>query len=376
MTVLAMTLGASSLWAQAATAKLHGHVQNPAGQALKAGDVKLSTDKTSAAKDRKYQFTLPINANGDYTGADITPGDYIAFVIADGKSADFQSVTLKAGDDKTLDFDMTRAEYIKGMSEADRAALEEYKKKNAAAAAENGKIANINKTLIAAREEEKNGKAADAVSQLQPLTEAKPDEPIIWASLGEAQLALGDQMTKEAAAAKTPTTDPAIVKNYTDAAASYQKAIDLAATKKTTPENLAAYYLNLGQSYARSGKMPEAGVAYDKAASTSPTMAGSAYYNEAVVFYKGQKLPEAAAAADKAIAADPKRADAYYIKAQALIPGATTDKAGKFVLPPGCLEAYQEYLELAPTGAHAAEVQDLLKNLGQPVKNSFKAGKK
>ena len=51
-------------------------------------------------------------------------------------------------------------------------------------------------------------------------------------------------------------------------------------------------------------------------------------------------------------------------------------KTNKFILPPGCLEDYQMYLELAPDGKFAAEVQDLLKNLGQPVKNSFRAGKK
>ena len=74
---------------------------------------------------------------------------------------------------------------------------------------------------------------------------------------------------------------------------------------------------------------------------------------------------------------DPKRPDPYYIKGQSLIPKATLDaKTNKFVLPPGCLESYQEYLELAPTGKFAPEVKDLLNNLGQPVKNSFKAGKK
>jgi len=241
------------------------------------------------------------------------------------------------------------------------------------------KIANINKTLLQAREDEKNGKADDAVKALQGLVAIKADESILWASLGEAQLASGDAAVKAARAAKTPTNDPAIVQTFTDAAASYQKAIDLnASSKKPIPENLAAYYLNLGQALSKSGKLPEAGVAYESAAKTSPTMAASAFYNEAVVFYQASKMPEADAAADKAIAADPKRADAYYIKAQSLIPGATADpKTGKFVLPAGCLEAYQEYLELAPEGPHAAEVKDLLNNLGQPVKNSFKApGKK
>jgi len=62
-------------------------------------------------------------------------------------------------------------------------------------------------------------------------------------------------------------------------------------------------------------------------------------------------MDESAAAADKAIAADSQRADAYYIKAQALIPKATVDsKTQKIVAPPGTVEAYEAYLALAPTG--------------------------
>ncbi len=371
-------LAATTAWAQN-NAMLHGHVQNPVGQAVKVGDVKLTADKTLAPKDRTYKYDFPLTASGDYKGDGIAPGDYIAVVFAEGKSIDFQDVTLKTGDDKTLDFDMTRAEYLKAMTPEEKAAIEEYKKKNASVAADNAKIANINKTLIQALDDEKNGKADVAVQSLQPLTEIKPDEPIIWQALGQAQLKLGDQATAAARAAKTPTDDPAILKDYADSAASYQKAIDLNATAKkpVPPDSLAAYYLNLGQALTRSGKVAEGGAAYETAAKTSPAMAGSAYFNESVVFYQAHKNAEAAAAADKSIEADPKRADAYYIKAQALIPGATADpKTGKFVLPPGCLEAYQEYLELAPTGAHAAEVKELLAGLGQPVVNSFKATKK
>jgi hypothetical protein len=89
--------------AQGNTAKLHGHTNNPVGQALKAGDVKLTTDKTSAAKDRKYQYSFAIDANGDYKGEGIAPGDYLAVVLVDNKSVDYQNVTVKAADDKTLD---------------------------------------------------------------------------------------------------------------------------------------------------------------------------------------------------------------------------------------------------------------------------------
>ena len=363
---------------QGTGAKLHGHVTNAAGAPLKTGDVKLTTDKSSAAKDRVYKFSFPIDANGDYKGADINPGDYVAVVFVDGKTVDFQDVVLKANDDRPLDFDMTRAEYLKQLTPEERKAIEENKAHNAQALAENAKIADINKTLLQARADEKNGKAADAVTALQGLTAARPNEEILWGALGEAQLALADDAYKAARAAKTPTTDPAIVQKYTDSAASYQKAIDLAPTaKKPNPEALSVYYQNKGKALGRAGKLDESAAAYDASAKAFPASAGQSYYNESAELFNQGKTAEAGAAASKAIQADPKRPEPYYIRAQANVGKATMDpKTNKFVLPPGCLEDYQTYLELAPDGKFAAEVQELLKNLGQPVKNTFKAGKK
>ena len=158
---------------------------------------------------------------------------------------------------------------------------------------------------------------------------------------------------------------------------SYQKALDLnAVAKKPNADLTFASYLNLGESLGHAGKPDDAAKAYESAAQASPTSAGTAYYNEAATYFNANKLPEAVAASDKSIAADPKRAESYYIKASALVPNATIDPATKkFVLPPGCLEAYQAYLELAPTGPHAEDVKGLLASLGQAQKGSFKAKK-
>jgi len=365
--------------AQPAPATVHGVVKDPGGYPEKTGEVKFTTEKSAPAKDRKYQYDFPVGADGTYKGAGIAPGDYLVVVFIGDKSVDYQSVTVKTGDDKTVDFDMSREEYLKSMSPADRAALEAAKKKNAGVIAENAKIADVNKTLIQARADEKSGKADQAVTELTPLTTQKPDEPIIWGALGEAQLASADAATAAARAAKTPTNDPAILQKYTDAAASFQKALDLnAASKKPIVDIAFSSSLNLGQALGRSGKPDDAAKAYEAAATANPAMAGTALYNEAATYFNANKLTEAAAAADKAIAADPKRAESYYIKASALVPNATIDpQTKKFVLPPGCLEAYQEYLELAPTGGHAEDVKGLLVSLGQPQKGSFKAsGKK
>jgi hypothetical protein len=57
---------------------------------------------------------------------------------------------------------------------------------------------------------------------------------------------------------------------------------------------------------------------------------------------------------------------AYYLKGQGLVVKASVDpKTKAFVAPPGCIEAYQMYLQLAPNGAYAGDVKDILASFGQ-----------
>jgi hypothetical protein len=46
------------------------------------------------------------------------------------------------------------------------------------------------------------------------------------------------------------------------------------------------------------------------------------------------------------------------------------------VAPPGTAEAYQKYLELDPNGPFSNEVKGVLQEMGETVKNSYKAPKK
>jgi len=361
------------------TASIHGHVTNPAGMAMNKGEVRLSTDRAAEAKDRKYQYKFPIDQNGDYKGSGIVPGNYVVFVFQDDKSLDFnESVVFANADDKVVNFDMSRADYLAKMSPEDRKALEEYKKKNAEIVANNSKIQNLNAMLTQARADNKSGNYDAAIKAMQDATTTKPDEGILWITLGDAQLGSADAAAKAAKAAGTSPTDPAIAQKYTDAAASYKKGIDLnAASKKPSPEAAAAGYNQLGQAYAKMGNAKDSADAYEMAAKAMPANASMYYFNEAATLYNAGKLPDAQVAADKAIAADPKKAEAYYIRGQALIPQATVDpKTNKIVAPPGCVDAYQTYLELAPDGPHAADVKGILEGIGEKVKSSYKAPKK
>ena len=379
LVIFAMAQPTPSIGQAVGSGNIHGHVTNPAGIALNKGEVRLSTDRSAEAKDRKYQYKFPIDQNGDYKGSGIAPGNYVVFVFQDDKSLDYnESVVFANTDDKTVNFDMSRADYLAKMSPEDRKALEEYKKKNAEIVANNSKIQNLNAMLTQARADNKAGNYDAAIKAMQDATTTKPDEGILWITLGDAQLGSADAAVKAAKAAGTSTADPAIAQKYTDAAASYKKGIDLnAASKKPSPEAAAAGYNQLGQTYGKMGNAKDSADAYEMAAKAMPANASMYYFNEAATLYNASKLPEAEAAADKAIAADPKKAEAYYIKGQALIPQATVDpKTNKIVAPPGCVEAYQTYLELAPDGPHAADVKGILEGIGEKVKSSYKAPKK
>ena len=380
-TALAVVVALSTQtgWAQPAPASIHGHVNNAIGSPLAKGEVKLTQDRASEEKSRKYTNTFEIDASGNFKGTGIAPGSYLAVVFQDDKSIDYiDNVNFTAGEDHLLNFDMTRKEYIDKMTPEEKRQLEEFKKKNADVTQANAKIANLNTLLTQARADTKAGNFDPAITAMQQATSAKPDEGILWVALGDAQLGSADAAAKAAKAAGKPA-DPSVQTKFADAAASYKKAVDAnAASKKPSVETAAAAYNQLGQALAKSGDGKGASDAYEQAAKALPANAGMYYYNEAATLYNAGKLEDAAAAADKAIAADPKRADAYYIKGQSLIPKATVDpKTQKIVAPPGCVEAYQQFIELASPNEQARvdEVKGILTGIGAEVKSTYKAGR-
>jgi tetratricopeptide (TPR) repeat protein len=357
---------------------IHGHVVNPAGIPVQKGEVRLTTDKTPGnPANHKYEFTFPLDAQGNYKGTGVTPANYLAVVFQDGKSVDFiNNVVIANGEDKTVDFDMTRKEYLDKMSPEDRAALEEYKKKNAAVTQENSKIQNLNQLLATARADTKSGDFAGAEKAMNDAIAAKPDEALLYDTLGDAEL--GDAIAAEKAARAAKATDASVPGKYQSAIDAYQKALDLnAKAAKPSPELTASVNNQMGTALGKTGKVKESAAAYEAAVAADKTHAGMYYYNEAATLFNAGDTDGASAAADKAIAADPAKADAYYIKGQSLIGKASVDpKTNKITAPPGCVEAYQKYLELQPTGPRADEVKGILQGIGATVENNYKAPKK
>jgi tetratricopeptide (TPR) repeat protein len=354
--LLTVVSAAVAAHAQEATGSIHGHVQRPEDTPMTDGIISLSTDNGKTAK-----YTFNADANGDYKGSGIAPGTYTATLKAPDTPPDkavdqVPEVKIVAGQDTTQNFDLTRADYVSKMTPEQQKALADLKAKNAGVVKENAVIKNLNANLAKARDDNKNKNYAEADQLMTQATQAKPDASVLWLELGLAQ---------------------AGEKKYDDAATSLQKSIDLdAASKKPNPEVEGAAGNALGEVLANQKKIPEANAAYAAAAKANPTQAGMYYQNAAIVLDRTGNVDATVAAADKAIAADPSKPIPYYLKGKALINKATVDqKTGKIVAPPGCAEAYQKYLELAPDGQFAPEVSQLLTEMGQTIKSSYKAKK-
>ncbi len=338
------------------TAKIHGHVQDPAGTLLKGGTVTLSDDGGKTAK-----YTFKVDDSGNYTGEGIAPGTYTIVyrnpdTPPDKVVDEFTDVKFAAAADLTQDFDMSRPEYISKLTPEQKKALEDIKSKNAAVLKENSQIKNLNADLTKARQDNKDKNYTEAESIMTRDAQAKPDAAVLWVELGIAQKGL---------------------KKYDDAITSLKKGIELdAAAKKPNADLQAAAGDALGEVYATQGKVPEAQAAYDAAAAADPKGAATRYSNEAIMMDRASQVDATVAAADKAIAADPTKPIPYYLKGKALINKATVDpKTGKIVAPPGCAEAYQKYLQLAPDGPFSADAKAVLAEMSSTVSNTYKTKK-
>lgn len=98
-------------------------------------------------------------------------------------------------------------------------------------------------------------------------------------------------------------------------------------------------------------------------ADTTAGTSSTSYFNACATLYNSGKKEEAIVACDQAIAHDSNKADAYFIKGSALFGNGTVGKDGKYVVPPGAVEALDKYLELAPDGTHAQDVHAMLDSL-------------
>jgi tetratricopeptide (TPR) repeat protein len=327
------------------------------------------------------KYPLKTNKKGEYYSLGLTTGIYTITLYKDaddykaGKEMTHDTGFTAVIGENTVDFDLKKDQEkgVQGLTpeqaKQNQAALEAQEK----AKKEHNTVETLNQKIVAANTASKAGDYDTAVSILTEATQTDATRDIIWAQLADAYR--GSALKQTDRAEKDKRMQEAVV--------DYQKAIDLkqksmeAATKKDPEDNkrLAAYFNNLGEAAAKAGKVDDALKAYTMAAETNPAGAAGYYYNAGAVLTNAGKVDDAIAAFDKCIAADPTKADAYYQKGVNLI-GKATLQGDKMVAPPGTADAFNKYLELAPTGPYADVAKQMLASIGAAVETNFGTKKK
>lgn len=367
---------------------VHGKVTDKAGQPLAGAQVQF------VSKDTGRKYSLKTDKKGEYYSLGIQPGVYTISISQNGqlllsnvqkkldlsapngvneipldlaKEAAEAGTPPSAADLAKMTPEQQKAyeqKVEKTMTPEERKQYEQKKAENEKAEKYNAGIKVLNAKLqeAAADMEAKNFPAA--VTVLKDAVATDPSHDLVWGRLGDAYMG---------------------AKQFAEAADAYQHAVQIiqqAPPEKQNKQNLAAYENQMGSALAQTGKVDEAIAAYNKAASDDPASAARVFFNEGAIMTnvgsrttdpakRADQLKAANDAFDKAIAADPKYAEAYFQKGANGVNMATMDKNGKTVVPPGTAEAFQKYLEVAPTGPHADEAKQLLAALGEQIQTSY-----
>jgi len=344
-----------------ATGSVKGVVRDAEGKPITDGTVEWLSMDTG----RKY--TLKINKKGEYFSLGISPGKYkVTLFGPDGKQIFYMTGMNVGLDELNQDIDLKKEQQnqAKGVGLTPEQ-LKAQQEAQAKAQKENNTVKSLNEKLLAAKTASDAGDFDTAVTTLTEATQVDPNRDLLWFKLGDAYRMSAPKQT-----------DPAEKqKRYQQATDAYKKAIDLK-TANPDPKDadanakLAAYYNNLAEACAKSGKIDDAVTNYTKAAELDPPRAGQYNFNIGAVLTNAGKVDDAIVAFDKVIAADPSKADAYYWKGVNMI-GKATLKGDKMVAPDGTAEAFNKYLELAPTGSYAQPAKDMLASIGAAVETGF-----
>jgi tetratricopeptide (TPR) repeat protein len=377
--VLALLIFVTGLCASPAFAQDTGSVKGLCKDADGKPIVGAVVEWQNTETGRKYD--LKTNNKGEYFSLGIQLGHYkVTLFGTDGKEIFHYNGFAASQDESTLDFDMKKEAAVAaqgtGMTPEQ---IKQQQEQAAKVAKENTAIKGLNEKLAAAKTAADAGDFETAITQVTEATQLDPTRDILWAKLGDYELA---SVAKQTDAAEKTKRYQATAEDYEKAVDIKQKALDAATLKPPDAvKQLASYYNNLGKAEAQLGKTDEAVKAYNQAAQLDPAGAGMYYFNLGAILTNANTTNSAdmrtaaVQAFDKAIAADPARADAYYWKGTNLI-GEATLQGDKMIAPPGTAEAFQKYLELAPTGPHAEEAKAMLEGLGSTVETSYGNGKK
>jgi tetratricopeptide (TPR) repeat protein len=363
-------LGAMPAASQTVSVPVQGKVTQE-GKPLESVEVVLTSILTGKV------YKTKTNKAGTFEFVGIPRGDYSVDIVSGAGDKLFTQKTSITGEGGKLDFltiDITKDAKGGGAPKMTKEQEEKIR-------TENAKIGNIN-TLINQAQTSLNAQNwQEAEITLKQLVVMEPWRWEFFQALGNAQSNLQE---------------------YEDSAASYGKGIASAqgvvdGTGQKPPSGAAPDPVKakagIGQMLGSQGnvllkvasqqtdmklkeaKTKEAIEAFTKAAELDPNHA-TAYFNLCATQYNTGNMGAAEMACTKAIAADPNKADAYFIKGSAMFGNGKMDANNKWTVPDGATQALNKYLELAPDGAHANDVKQMLEAVGAKIETTYKQRKK
>lgn len=386
MTMAGLVICAASAFAQITT--LEGTVTGTDGKPVVGAQVKVHRT------DIKWDATLKTDKKGHYIHTGVPLGTFEISVLIDGKEVDkLGGVHSQMGDHPPTDFDLRKSaatnqnkqamvqqamtsgeisdDLKKTLTPEQKAQLEKsmnenkgkMQKQKALNDSFNEGLTALQAAPTQATPDAKAQQYQTAITALEKAKELDATQPAVWSNLGDAYMGLA-----------TTKTGPEFDANCAKGLENYTKAIEL---KPDDP----ATHNNYGLALAKAKKYTEAEAELRKAAELDPTSAFQRYFNlGALLTNNGQAEPASKAfkAAIDSAPDNPKNAESYYQYGLSLAGQATVDKDGKFVAPPGTIDAFNKYLQLAPTGPNSQASKDMISQLGGSIQTDFKtpAGQK
>jgi tetratricopeptide (TPR) repeat protein len=360
-----MVFLALSCFAQITT--IEGDVKGTDGKPVEKAVIKIDR------LDIKGSYKTSTNKKGHYLYMGLPIGNYSITCEIDGKEVDkVASIRTRMGDPTPVNFDLAASaqnaqqrqaamakaaetgqltgDMTRGMSAEQKDALEKQLKDQADKMKKNKELNDAFGSGMTAMQ----GKQYDvAITSFVKASELDPTQVAVWAQLGEAYVQMAG--TK---------TGAEFDDNIQKSIGAYTKAIELKPDDPATHNNFAL-------ALAKGKKFPEMQAELKKAAELDPANGGKYYYNLGAILVNTGQNDAAADAFKKAIELTPTYADAWYQYGVTLISKASIAADGKVTPVAGTAEAFQKYLELAPTGGFADAAKEMLATLGTSVQTKF-----
>ena len=341
-------------YGQAVTTTVNGQILGKDGKPVEGAEIKF--ERT----DIKANYSIKTNKDGKFVYATLPQGVFtISVTVAGNVIAKQEGIRTNPSKPLPLDIDMRKIPDGQAAAvQADAAPpkptaeeLAEFEKKKQEYEASAAKEKNLQSAFTAAMEAAQAKNWNVAIENFIKAGEVDPTQEAVWANLANVYSMRAESQR-----------GPAAVADYGRASEAYAKAVAL----KPLDPNLHNNYATVA---ARAQKIDVAQAELNKAIELDAPGAGKYYRNLARVYFDTNQTGPAEAAFKKSIALDPRDPDAHFQLGLVLIQQATLE-GEKMKAPAGTAEEFQKYLELAPTGANAAEAKAMLDALGAPVKST------